>query len=292
MEIKLEKIDSSILHIQIIGNLDLYNSEALKKCFIQNRLENKTLFIFNLKQVDYIDSTGIGCLINIYSSSKKRNLYIRFIYFQEKVLKIFQLTGLVRFLPVSKSLVDAIDELKREARTYLESKPIKKLLINDRSPLFQKSEMHFQEFHIGFDQVRKLASLIAQSAPIEIQEINLLEQQISEIIKNAVKHGNKMDKSKGIRIWYSFSTQHAHLIVEDEGHGFKKLEEWNQFYRNKIECHRRQDNKKVLKYLSFRTEESDENDGGNALFAAIEYWNDGVVFNKKKNCIAVKRTFR
>jgi hypothetical protein len=46
------------------------------------------------------------------------------------------------------------------------------------------------------------------------------------------------------------------------------------------------------KYLAFRTAASDDNDGGNALFATVEYWDGGVVFNKKKNCIAVMKHFK
>ncbi len=36
---------------------------------------------------------------------------------------------------------------------------------------------------------------------------------------------------------------------------------------------------------------SDEHDGGSALFAAVEFWNGGVVFNAKRNCMAVLKTF-
>ncbi len=43
--------------------------------------------------------------------------------------------------------------------------------------------------------------------------------------------------------------------------------------------------------MSYRTEKSDENDGGNAMFAAVEYWNEGVVFTSKGNTIAVGKKF-
>ena len=49
--------------------------------------------------------------------------------------------------------------------------------------------------------------------PTEIRELNLLEQQISEVIKNAVKHGNRCDMNKKVTVWYSFSPAHAHLLL-------------------------------------------------------------------------------
>jgi serine/threonine-protein kinase RsbW len=94
-----------------------------------------------------------------------------------------------------------------------------------------------------------------------------------------------------VRIWYAFSSGSARLIVEDEGGGFQKIEEWNDFYRHKMFLHSQQDYEHLFDYLSFRTERSDEAGGGNALSAAVEYWNRGVVFNEARNAVAVKRNF-
>ena len=151
--------------------------------------------------------------------------------------------------------------------------------------------MFYKEFASDFRQIRYFTLLIVQKAPPEIKEINLLEQQISEIIKNAIKHGNKNDKNKKIHIWYKFTKDSAHIVVEDEGEGFKELEKWNEFNHNRNDCFKKQNFEELEKYLAFRTNQSDDFDGGNALFAAVEYWDGGVVFNSKKNCVAVKKTF-
>ncbi|MBN1647531.1 MAG: ATP-binding protein [Spirochaetales bacterium] len=151
--------------------------------------------------------------------------------------------------------------------------------------------MFFKEFPSDYRQIRYFTLLIVQKAPHEIKEINLLEQQISEIIKNAVKHGNKNNPDKKVRVWFHFSTEEARLIVEDEGEGFKDLEKWNNFNKKRIECFLTDNFEELGNYVSYTTEHSDEHDGGNALFAAVEYWNGGVIFNNKKNKIAVKKTF-
>ena len=64
---------------------------------------------------------------------------------------------------------------------------IKELRSDDNDPLFDKTNMLYKEFPSDFRQIRYFTLLIVQSAPVEIKEINLLEQQISEVIKNAVK---------------------------------------------------------------------------------------------------------
>jgi len=45
------------------------------------------------------------------------------------------------------------------------------------------------------------------------------------------------------------------------------------------------------KFVSYRSKHSTEDDGGNALFAALEYWNGGMVWNAKKNKVVVVRYF-
>jgi light-regulated signal transduction histidine kinase (bacteriophytochrome) len=134
--------------------------------------------------------------------------------------------------------------------------------------------------------------LLVRSAPQEMGEISLLEQQVSEIIKNAVKHGNKNDVKKKVRIWHKFTLDMARLIVEDEGDGFKELEKWNAFNRKRLRQVCGRDYDELGKYVSFRSDISDESDGGNALFAALEYWDAGLVFNEKRNAVAMKKLFK
>lgn len=167
----------------------------------------------------------------------------------------------------------------------------RKLVSDENSKLFDKTDMLKKEFPSIFRQIRYFTLVIVQSAPPEIREVNLLEQQISEIIKNAVKHGNNCDPKKKVTVWYSFTPTSARLIVEDEGDGFKDMEKWNEFNQKRLECLAEQDFEKLMDFVSFRSEISDDNDGGNALFAALEYWDGGFVYNEKRNAVAMEKTF-
>jgi hypothetical protein len=173
--------------------------------------------------------------------------------------------------------------------TYLSD--IKTIRVDQNSPLFDRTGMLYKEFPSDYRQIRYFTLLIVQSAPLEIKEINLLEQQISEVIKNAVKHGNECKVEKKTRVWYSFDSTHAHLIVEDEGQGFKDMEKWNDFNRKRLEILSAQDFERLAEYVSFRTLRSDDNDGGNALFAALEYWDGGFVFNDARNAVGMLKLF-
>ncbi len=168
----------------------------------------------------------------------------------------------------------------------------KGIRIDENSPFFDTKNLFFKEFPSDYRQVRFFGLLMIQKSPASIRDVNLLEQQVTELLKNAIKHGNKRDVSKKIKVWHGYTENSAHLIIEDEGEGFKNLEEWNEFYQKRQGFLEAGDFEKLIDYASFRNLDSDFEDGGNALFAALEYWNEGVVFNAKRNKVAVKRKFK
>jgi len=166
-------------------------------------------------------------------------------------------------------------------------------LLDDSHEYFQTDGMYYKEFPSLYNQIRSFAVFIVQKAPEVFKEINLLEQQVSEIIKNAIKHGNKCVPSKKIKVWYKFDEKEkiVKIIVQDEGQGFKKLEEWNDFFRKRQEALLSGDFEEMMKYVAFKTQESDEEDGGNALCAAVEYWNVCYGFNKstRNKVVAIRK---
>jgi hypothetical protein len=165
------------------------------------------------------------------------------------------------------------------------------IVINETSPLFSKEGLQYKEFASDFTKIRFYSLVLVSSAPSRIKESNLLEQQVSELIKNGITHGNKNDPRKNLKVWYSFTHENARLIVEDEGEGFKELKAWNDFNRKRIDCLRSGNIDELANYISFRGQDSKEKDGGNALFAALEYWDGGIVFNNACNAVAVKKNF-
>ena len=74
MELKIRK-NGDVYIIDVNGEMDLYNSYKLKELVMKMIEKNVKIFIINLEQVDYIDSSGIGALIYICSTIKKMNLY-------------------------------------------------------------------------------------------------------------------------------------------------------------------------------------------------------------------------
>jgi len=168
---------------------------------------------------------------------------------------------------------------------------VRKLIVDEHNELFDVKGMKYMEFPSDYSAIRKYCAILLKDCPEEFKEGNLLEQQLSEIVKNGIKHGNKCDPAKKLKVWYDLR-KCARFIVEDEGEGFTCLEEWNEFFRKRQEALYYEDFDKFLDLASFRGPHSDENDGGNSLIAALEFWNGGMIYNEARNKVGVVRWFQ
>jgi serine/threonine-protein kinase RsbW len=167
---------------------------------------------------------------------------------------------------------------------------VRQLIVDDRNELFDAQGMRYIEFPGDYSRVREFTATVLKDCTPHFLEENLLEQQLSEIIKNGIKHGNKRDPNKKLKIWYDLRKR-VRFIVEDEGEGFKELEVWNAFFRRRQEALFRQDFNTFLDLASYRGPNSDDDDGGNSLIAALEYWNGGMIYNDQRNKVGVVRWF-
>jgi serine/threonine-protein kinase RsbW len=167
---------------------------------------------------------------------------------------------------------------------------VRKLIVDERNELFDAQGMRYLEFPSEFSRIREFTATVLADCPEAFKEGNLLEQQLSEIIKNGIKHGNGCDPAKRLRVWYDLRKR-ARFIVEDDGEGFVALDDWNAFFAKRQEALFRQDFEAFLSLASYRGPKSDETDGGNSLIAALEYWNGGMIYNAKRNKVGVVRWF-
>ncbi|MCL2647520.1 MAG: ATP-binding protein [Phycisphaerales bacterium] len=56
------------------------------------------------------------------------------------------------------------------------------------------------------------------------QDIFAIKLALEEALVNAVKHGNKLDSAKRVRVQYRITDQRADVAIEDQGAGFNPVE--------------------------------------------------------------------
>ena len=100
MQVKT-KVYNYSLYVLLIGELDEccapYVRTTLDHIFEAEKQFNKV--IFDLSQLDFMDSTGIGVMIGRYKKLQNRNIPIYIINPSRQAEKIFQMSGLYDIMP-------------------------------------------------------------------------------------------------------------------------------------------------------------------------------------------------
>jgi anti-sigma B factor antagonist len=110
VEIKLRR-SSTIYIIDIIGEMDLYNSFKLKDVLGKMIQKNIRHFIINLDQVEYLDSSGVGSLIYAHSELKKRKMLLRIVNVKGSVKKVIELTKLNGYFQIAQNVAEGIRQI-------------------------------------------------------------------------------------------------------------------------------------------------------------------------------------
>ena len=70
------------------------------------------------------------------------------------------------------------------------------------------------------DEAAMLADKFAKSVGLDDEFIYAVDLAVRESVANAVKHGNKFDESKDVKLTFSNSTEIFEMTVRDFGPGF------------------------------------------------------------------------
>lgn len=100
--------------ISTSGDFDLYQSYKIKEIFIRMVEKNVKKFVIDLSGTDYIDSSGIGALIYIFSIVKSKNLHACLVGIQGTVKRVIELTKLTNYFKICDNINDAIQGVDKD----------------------------------------------------------------------------------------------------------------------------------------------------------------------------------
>ena len=92
------------------GQLDAF-SEKQFKTFVTNNLNNDLPFVIDLTKIDFVDSSGLGALVQTSKECKKSKLGFSVVG-NSRVAQTIKLVRLGDFLNLKSSLEDALNYLK------------------------------------------------------------------------------------------------------------------------------------------------------------------------------------
>ena len=96
--------------ILVGGEIDVYTAPKLRETLIELVSEGSHNVVVNLEGVDFLDSTGLGVLVGALKRVKAHDGSLALVCTQDKILKIFKITGLTKVFPIHASVDEATGE--------------------------------------------------------------------------------------------------------------------------------------------------------------------------------------
>jgi anti-sigma B factor antagonist len=108
MPIETKQLDSGATVVALSGRLVLGREvQQMESTITELVAQGARKFIFDLRSLDYTDSSGIGCFVSCLTKIKKSSGDMRLAGANERVTRLFQLTGVDHLMPMYPSVSEA-----------------------------------------------------------------------------------------------------------------------------------------------------------------------------------------
>jgi anti-sigma B factor antagonist len=95
--------------IEVAGEIDVYTAPRLREQIVQLVDEGKYHLIVDMENVEFLDSTGLGVLVGGLKRVRAHDGSLHLVCTQERILKIFRITGLTKVFPLHGSVAEAVE---------------------------------------------------------------------------------------------------------------------------------------------------------------------------------------
>ncbi len=94
--------------IEVGGEVDVYTAPKLRESIVTAVDEGHNRLIVDVEQVDFLDSTGLGVLVGSLKRVRAEGGSLDIVCTHERILKIFDITGLDKVFGLHTSVDAAI----------------------------------------------------------------------------------------------------------------------------------------------------------------------------------------
>lgn len=94
--------------IEVGGEIDVYTAPKLREQLVDLVADGNYDLVVDMQRVDFLDSTGLGVLVGGLKRVRAHDGSLRLVCSQERILKIFRITGLTKVFPIHASLDEAL----------------------------------------------------------------------------------------------------------------------------------------------------------------------------------------
>jgi anti-sigma B factor antagonist len=103
MKINIAKYqDDMEIFVSVSGEIDAYTAPKLREELLPlAEGENKVITV-NLKDVTYMDSTGLGVFVGLFKQLNRNEGKLRLVELSERLKRLFELTGLSKIMNIAE----------------------------------------------------------------------------------------------------------------------------------------------------------------------------------------------
>ncbi|MFK9091508.1 anti-sigma factor antagonist [Bacillus salipaludis] len=102
MNIRIDKQqnDRGIV-VLVTGEIDAFTAPKLREELLPLAEGKNQLITVNLKDVSYLDSTGLGVFVGLFKQLKKNDGELKLVELSERLKRLFKITGLSHIMNIS-----------------------------------------------------------------------------------------------------------------------------------------------------------------------------------------------
>ena len=100
--------------VDVEGEIDVYTAPRLRELLIELVNIGHYQLVVNMEKVEFLDSTGLGVLVGGLKRVRAHDGSLDLVCNQERILKIFRITGLTKVFGIHSSVDEAIASRKSE----------------------------------------------------------------------------------------------------------------------------------------------------------------------------------
>jgi anti-sigma B factor antagonist len=109
VDLKLGHYDKDGIEvIDVQGEIDIYTAPRLRELLIDLVSKNNYQLVVNMDKVEFLDSTGLGVLVGGLKRVRAHDGSLDLVCTQERILKIFRITGLTKVFAIHQTVNQAI----------------------------------------------------------------------------------------------------------------------------------------------------------------------------------------
>ncbi|MGB9377462.1 MAG: STAS domain-containing protein [Mycobacteriales bacterium] len=94
--------------VSVGGEIDVYTAPKLREQLIDLVSNGSYHLIVDMEAVEFLDSTGLGVLVGGLKRVRAHDGSLSLVCNQERILKIFRITGLTKVFPIHASVAEAV----------------------------------------------------------------------------------------------------------------------------------------------------------------------------------------